>query len=221
MTSRWIRHLLEHKLPHVSGSAARTVGRAARRLGNGWTALRDVGSVEPIRTLGLLALVAVGAALWLTIDDRAPASAPAPAVSTPVTTTAPTTTARLTPVPTPVPTPIPQGERPSAKPGIGERSHTVVRGDTLASIALRVRVPFEHIAQVNKIANPNRITVGQRLTITPRPTGMEMIDKGATMAGLAKKFGGSTTTLVTLNPHVLKPPGLLAGGGIRIQAVTR
>jgi LysM repeat protein len=72
-------------------------------------------------------------------------------------------------VPTPVPatpggpTPVP----PTQPPAQGG-SYTVVRGDTLNSIARRFGTTVTAIASANGIANPNRIFVGQVLRI---PTG--------------------------------------------------
>ena len=40
-------------------------------------------------------------------------------------------------------------------------THTVCRGDTLSGIRLGVSVG--HLVQVNRIGNPNRIYIGQRL----------------------------------------------------------
>lgn len=48
-------------------------------------------------------------------------------------------------------------------------TYTVVRGDTLSSIARRFGTTFQAIAQLNNIANPNRINVGQVLTISGAP----------------------------------------------------
>lgn len=79
-----------------------------------------------------------------------------------------TTPPPATPPPgsTPAPTPPPAG---------GETSYTVQRGDTLGAIARRFNTTVQAIAQLNNIANPNRIFVGQVLRITgsgpgPQPT---------------------------------------------------
>ncbi len=219
MNLRWIHHLLHHKRPRLFAVSRDWLAGAGQRVGElARTAANTHTELVKSLVIGTGALLAIGllAAIWISASDAHDHR------STPVT--APThSTSAATPVPAPrgkqppprtPPTPVPA---PTVAPG----SYTVVRGDTLASIALRVRVPFEQIAKANEIVNPNKITVGQKLTIGFRPIGVEVIDRGATIAGLAPRFGVSTKTLVTLNPHVLKPPGLLAGGGIRIRAVTR
>ena len=43
--------------------------------------------------------------------------------------------------------------------------YVVRRGDTLAGIARRYETPYQELARVNRIANPSRIYVGQRLTV--------------------------------------------------------
>lgn len=47
--------------------------------------------------------------------------------------------------------------------GQTSRTYTVSRGDTLSGIAGRLGVSVGHLVQVNRIGNPNRIYVGQRL----------------------------------------------------------
>ena len=75
------------------------------------------------------------------------------------------------PTPTPVPTTPPDDDDGSTT------TYTVVRGDTLSSIARRFGVSTTAIAQANGIVNPNLIFVGQVLTIpgadggTPPPGG--------------------------------------------------
>lgn len=43
------------------------------------------------------------------------------------------------------------------------RTYTVRRGDTLSGISARLGVSVGHLVQVNRIGNPNRIYIGQRL----------------------------------------------------------
>lgn len=58
----------------------------------------------------------------------------------------------------------------------GMATYTVKRGDTLFSLARRFRTTVDALARVNRIANPNRIFVGQRLQLPagsalPPPAG--------------------------------------------------
>jgi len=48
------------------------------------------------------------------------------------------------------------------------RTYVVASGDTLYSIAWRHGVDTRDLARWNALANPNRITVGQRLVLAPR-----------------------------------------------------
>ena len=54
-------------------------------------------------------------------------------------------------------------EAPQTAPA--EQTYTVVAGDTLSEIGERFGVDYLHIAEVNQIANPDLINVGQVLVI--------------------------------------------------------
>jgi len=77
----------------------------------------------------------------------------------------PTAVPTATPVPTPSPSPIPTAGM-----------YRVRQGDTLAAIASQLDVSMEDLIEVNKIENPNALSVGQLLIIpkrsrpTPRST---------------------------------------------------
>lgn len=47
--------------------------------------------------------------------------------------------------------------------GYAQRAYTVRRGDTLSGISARLGVSVGHLVQANRIGNPNRIYIGQRL----------------------------------------------------------
>lgn len=51
----------------------------------------------------------------------------------------------------------------SGQTAAATRTYTVRRGDTLSGISARLGVSVGHLVQVNRIGNPNRIYVGQRL----------------------------------------------------------
>ena len=46
-----------------------------------------------------------------------------------------------------------------------EKPYVVVKGDTLSSIARRYNTTVKALAEANKIENPNKIEIGQVLTI--------------------------------------------------------
>lgn len=105
---------------------------------------------------------------------------------------------------------------PGAKaPGSG--SYTVVRGDTLSAIAHRLGVSVASLAKANSLSNPNRIFVGQRLTVpssggattvtsTPNQassaatsTSTYTVARGDTLGAIAKRFGTSVAALASAN----------------------
>lgn len=47
----------------------------------------------------------------------------------------------------------------------GETTYTVVKGDTLAAIAIKYGTTYKKLAEYNGIADPNKITVGQKIKI--------------------------------------------------------
>jgi LysM repeat protein len=94
--------------------------------------------------------------------DPTPTPEPAP----PQTELLPTATSEQSLV-TPTPEPVPQPEE--AETGGDERTYTVQHGDTLTQIAARFGTTVAHVAQLNRIANPSQIYVGQVLRLAGTP----------------------------------------------------
>ncbi len=135
----------------------------------------------------LALLVASVLALWLLIrppsDDESGAQAGQPSVTrTPTATTArpspsvvPTGTPGISPTPggtpgaspTPGATPTP-APSPTPEPSPFEE-YTVQQGDSLSSIAQQFGTTADELARINSIADPNSLSVGQKLQV-PRPT---------------------------------------------------
>jgi len=123
------------------------------------------------------------------------------ATSTPTST--PTATSTSTPTPTPTPT-----ATPTTTP---VPSYVVRAGDTLGSIAQLFNTTADALAQLNGIANPHRISIGQALLIPivsedssaetgPRPSGKTYIVQIAdTLDTIAKSFNTSLAALAELN----------------------
>ena len=61
-----------------------------------------------------------------------------------------------------------------------DSTYTVKYGDTLGKIALKYGVTYQEIAKVNKIANVNRITVGQKLVIPSKTAATAVKQTAAT-----------------------------------------
>jgi LysM repeat protein/predicted chitinase len=64
-------------------------------------------------------------------------------------------------------------EEPQQEQGGQEQVYTVQSGDVLARIARRFEVSVSELARANGIANPNRISVGQRLVIPGTSSAVE------------------------------------------------
>lgn len=96
------------------------------------------------------------------------------------------------------------------------RQHVVRGGETLAKIALRYDVPFEQIAADSGITNPNRVRVGQRLVIRPKPPGVEVIQPGRTLSDYARRSGHGLDQLMRMNPQLSNPDRILAGGILHV-----
>lgn len=92
----------------------------------------------------------------------------------------------------------------------------VVRpGDTLSAVAGRLHVPVGRLAAANRLANPNRIFVGQRLLIpgtapaaptaahpTPAASGLPLfhvVQRGETLASIATAFHTTPQAIATAN----------------------
>jgi LysM repeat protein len=87
--------------------------------------------------------------------------------------------------------------------------HVVQRGETLSGIARAYGVSMWAIMEANGILNANHIFVGQRLCIPggsvvpPQPptgcTAIYVVQRGDTLAGIARWYGTTVGTLMALN----------------------
>jgi LysM repeat protein len=137
----------------------------------------------------VLHVVAVaGIIAFNTIKSR---QAAVPPVSTPkssVQTSAPKSTAST--VTTSVPTTKPRDESATTKPVVkeerkaipvkpiaentpkadGKKTYVVAKGDTPLSIAKKFKVPFDDLLAANKIDDPHKLKIGQKLIIPVKAT---------------------------------------------------
>ncbi len=109
-------------------------------------------------------------------------------------------------------------EAAAAAPGQADSAYVVRPGDTLGSIAARYGVSAGALARANGINNPDRIYIGQRLTIpgasgassapaAPQPpttmtspaTGTYIVQQGDTLGKIAARFGTTVANLMRLN----------------------
>ncbi|MDF2543287.1 MAG: hypothetical protein K0S47_3005 [Herbinix sp.] len=78
--------------------------------------------------------------------------------------------------------------------------HTAVSGDTLSSIAAKYNIPTEKLVELNKLKNPNKIFVGQKLILTKYST--YQVKKGDTLNKISQDLLGDSKRskeLITYN----------------------
>lgn len=104
-------------------------------------------------------------------------------------------------------------------------TYTVKSGDTLSEIAAKYGTTYQAIASQNGISNPNKIQVGQKLTITKgsssssssgSSTQYYTIKSGDTLSEIAAKYGTSVSKLQSLN-GIKNANKIYAGQKIRVK----
>jgi LysM repeat protein len=137
-----------------------------------------------------------------------------PPTSTPTPTATAVPPAPATSTPTPTSTPLPPGQV----------THIVQRGENLFRIALRYGTTVQAIATANGIANPARIYVGQKLTIStpggqppPPPAGgtTYVVQPGDNLFRIALRYNLSYLYLAQYN-GIGNPSYIYAGQVLRI-----
>lgn len=81
-------------------------------------------------------------------------------------------------------------------------TYTVQPGDTLSGIAAKYGTTYQALADLNGIANPNLIVVGQVLKITGNATSASQtytVKPGDTLSGIAAKYGTTWQHLQQIN----------------------
>lgn len=95
---------------------------------------------------------------------------------------------------------LPGGAAPAAA---ASGTYTVVRGDTLGSIASRHGTTISALVAANGIKNPNLIRLGQSLTV-PAGSGAAAPSSGSSSPAAVTPAGGATT-------HLVRPGDTIAG----------
>lgn len=109
----------------------------------------------------------------------------------------------------------------------GDDVHVVQAGETLSIIARHYGVSTTAIIRANGIANPNLITIGQRLVIpsggtsstggSAKPgTSTYVVRNGDTLADIARRLGVSTSALAAAN-GIANPNRIYAGMTLRVS----
>jgi LysM repeat protein len=97
------------------------------------------------------------------------------------------------------------GRDTRAAPEAQGEVYIVQRGDTLTLIAARLGVSPAALAQINGIANPDFIYVGQRLLMpgggapAPGVGGVHIVQRGETLTSIAARYGVSVNALAQAN----------------------
>ena len=183
-----------------------------------WGIARQFGStVEAIiqaNNLPASGFISIGQVLVVPVREQFPA----PPTFTPVL---------------PVPTQVPDGA--GGPPTGGYATYTVVRGDTLSSIAARFNTTVAVLAQLNGLVNPNLIYAGQQLRVpgaaqpvstpvapTQAPTvpqppqpATHVVQPGENLFRIALRYGVSVDQLARYN-GIYNPNLIFAGQVLRI-----
>lgn len=181
--------------------------------------------------VGLAVIVIFGVRVPSTASDTsvavapvAPAAPMAPGAPQSTTPVGPTSTPAVPAVPSTPVSPIPAPPQPAQRaPGVPAPAqsvsgvYVVIRGDTLAAVALRRGVPIEKLAADNRLSSVHRIVVGQRLVVSPAPSGVVVIKPGRTLESYGVETGLGKAGLMALNPQVSDPDRITAGGGLRVR----
>ncbi|MBQ2774881.1 MAG: LysM peptidoglycan-binding domain-containing protein [Clostridia bacterium] len=117
------------------------------------------------------------------------------------------------------------GERKIPVRSDSQRIIVYVRpGDTLFRIAREYDTTVPAIVRENNIVDPNRIFVGQRLTITKdaRDSGAEtyIVRSGDTLSSIAGRFGVSVSAIVSAN-NIENPNVIFEGETLRIPSAKK
>ena len=103
--------------------------------------------------------------------------------------------------------------KPAAKPvpKPANRTYTVQAGDNLSGIAAKYGTTYQHLAQINGIANPNIIHPGQVLKIDGAAPAAKTytVQGGDSLSGIAAKCGTTYQRLAQINgisnPNLIYP----------------
>lgn len=109
----------------------------------------------------------------------------------------------------------PQVSGASSMPASAQTIHEVKAGETVWSIALAHGLPADLLAKSNRLANPDRLRIGDRLTIPPAAAttvaaarrasttllaaGAHLTGPGDTLWDIARSHGSTVEALVRLN----------------------
>src|SRR3989344_4759848 len=87
--------------------------------------------------------------------------------------------------------------------------YTVKQGDTLFNISQQYNIKWDLIAQINNLTEPYLLKIGQQLkipqaTTSKVPNKIYTIQKGDTLASIARAYNVTVSDMVAVNPNLQK-----------------
>ncbi len=79
--------------------------------------------------------------------------------------------------------------------------HVVKPGDSLYTLAKQYGISLNDILQVNKLSDPNILTVGQSVII-PQQRALYTVRSGDTVSAIAQRYGVTTASILAINPDL-------------------
>lgn len=121
-------------------------------------------------------------------------------------------------------TEIPRDTTPDRTPST--TTIIVQRGDTLSQIATEYNTSYQYLAQINNIANPNLIYVGQRLIVPEIDNNdihdvshiLYVVKPGNTLTQISREYDVSIEDIVRLN-NIANPNLIYVGQILRINVI--
>jgi len=98
--------------------------------------------------------------------------------------------------------------------------HVVKSGESVYSIANLYGVPASEIIRENELSNPNQLSVGQALVITPAARTYT-VQAGDTLYGIARRYGVTVNEILQRNPDITDPNQIYPGQEIIIPAAAQ
>ena len=95
--------------------------------------------------------------------------------------------------------------------------YVVKPGDTLSSIARKFGMDVSTLVEINDIADPNTIVVGEALIILQNLNTVYIVQKGDTLSSIARKYNISLQELLDINPSLTPPYQLKIGQRLTVE----
>lgn len=99
-------------------------------------------------------------------------------------------------------------------------TYTVKKGDTLSEIASKYGTTYQKLAEINGIADPNKIYVGQVIKINGSSSNSSsityIVQKGDTLTAIAKKYG-TTINKIANDNNIADPNKIYTGQKLVIK----